>query len=474
LASSSAAAARAPAPHTIWTIGGNGAGCAAAPGCGDGGAASSAQISFPQGVAVDGSGNVYVVDWGDNEIRKISPSGTITVVAGDGTACDTVPNCGDGGPATSAQLDFPMGVAVDSHGDLFIADAGADEIREVLPNGTITRFAGVGDDCPGGTCGDGGLARSAQLTSPDGVAVDRSGNVYIADTGDNLIRKVARDGSISTVAGNGTECTSTPSCGDGGVAVAASLSFPEAVAVDRHGNLFIADNGNNEIREVTRGNIVRVAGSGTACAAAPACGDGARATSAQLNAPEGVAVDGAGNLYIADWGDNEVRLVSHGTISRLAGNGAVCTPASGCGDFGSAANAQLGSPHGVAVDGAGNVYIGDNVDDVIRFVPANTTPPARLRGSHGSLFLLAFTTATTSRAVTVRYLLSGAASVSLWVRQGSGRPLLAARATGVAGLQTINWNRRLGRQSAPHGRYTLTVTVTSGRLTMSSSITVGI
>jgi sugar lactone lactonase YvrE len=469
-------AAAAASPRTIWTVAGTGASCAAAPGCGDGGPATAAAVSFPEGVATDGSGNVYVVDWGDNEIRRISPGGAISVVAGDGTPCDAAPSCGDGGRATSAQLSFPTAVSVDSRGDLFIADAGADEIREVLPNGTITRFAGTGQDCPGGTCGDGGPARSAQLTSPDGVAVDRSGNVYIADTGDNLVRKVARDGTILTVAGDGSQCRGAPACGDGTPAVTASLNFPEAVALDARGNLYIADNGDNEVREVTtHGTIIRVAGSGTACAAAPACGDGGSAVRGELNAPEGIAVDRGGNLYIADWGDSEIREVSHsGTITRLAGNGVQCAAAPSCGDTGAAANAALSSPHGVAVDAAGNVYIGDSFDDEVRVVPATGSPPSRLRGAHGSLFVLAFATTTSRRAVAVQYVLSGSAAVSLRVTAKGGHPLLAARAHGTPGLGTVNWNRRLGSRAAPRGRYTLTVTIASGRLTASSSISVGL
>lgn len=470
-----AATAAAPHVHTIWTVAGNGTGCRSAPVCGDGGPASAATIAYPQGVALDSAGNLYVVDWGDSEVRKITPSGRISVVAGDGTACLTAPACGDGGPATSAELAFPTGVAVDGHGDIFIADAGDDEIREVLPDGTITRFAGTGVDCQGaGNCGDGGPARSAQLSSPDGVAVDRSGNVFIADTGDNEIREVSR-GTIATVVGDGSQCTTAPSCGDGGPAVIAQLNFPESVAVDGGGRIYIADNGDNEIRVVARGTISLLAGDGSPCAAPPACGDGGAATKAQLNVPEGVAVDGAGNVYIADWGDNEVRVVSRsGKISRVAGTGTTCAAPPACGDTGAATSAELGSPHGVAVDDAGNLYIGDTFDDEVRLIPADTAAPAFGHVSHGSLALLAFEVDRTSRAVDVRFVLSGSAGVRLWVSRGHGRMLLAARGTGAAGMGALSWNRRLGRTPAPHGTYTLTVTATVGRRTLSSAVTVRI
>jgi sugar lactone lactonase YvrE len=360
---------------------------------------------------------------------------------------------------------------VDSHGDLFIADSGDDEIRMVNVHGTISRVAGIGSDCPGAsTCGDGGQAVLASLTSPDGVAVDSSGTtVYIADTGDNEIRKVARDGTITTIAGNGSLCTTAPTCGDGGPGTAAQLNFPEAVTVDSHGHVFIADNGDNEIRELSRGNISTIAGDGSACSAAPSCGDGGAATSAQLNLPEGVAVDRAGNVYIADWGDSEIRVVSkHGTISRLAGNGTACAAAPACGDVGAASRGQLSSPHGIAVDGAGNLYIGDTFDNEVRFVPASTSAQLKLRGVTAQVFQ----TSVGRSSVTVRYLLSGPAGVSLWVASVHGRPLLAARAQGTAGWQQIAWNRRLGRRSAPRGHYVLTLTISSGGQSTSTNVNI--
>lgn len=458
-------------PHSIWGIGGNGAGCADAPFCADGGPATQAPIGFPQGSAVDGAGDVFVADYADSEVREISPRGTITVVAGSGSACASAPACGDGGPATSAQLSFPTAVAVDSRGELFIADAGDEEIRMVA-KGIITRVAGTGGECQGGSCGDGTAARSATLNSPDGVAVDGAGNLFIADTGDDQVREVSRGGTISTIAGDGSPCSAAPACGDGGPAISAELTFPEAVALDTRGRVYVADDGDNEIRQIDRGKITRLAGTGAACAAAPACGDGGQATSAALSAPQGVAVDRAGEVFVADWGDNEVREVSHGKITRLAGSALACAAPPACGDGGSALGGELSGPHGVAVDGAGNLYVADTGDDEIRLVPATTAAPARIRATQGSLDLLALSSQTGSHAVAVRYLVNASASVSLWVTPRHGRALLAARAHAAAGRQELDWNRRLGRLAAPRGRYTLTVMLTAGRVTIASSVTV--
>ncbi len=458
----------------IFTIGGNGVLCpASAPDCGDSGPATNAPLAFPQGTAIDPAGDVFVVDWGTNEIRKIAPGGTVSTIAGDGTSCMSAPACGDGGPAVDAQLSAPTGIALDGKGDLLIADPGDDEIRMVNPKGVISRFAGMGGDCVDvSACGDGGPATSAQLTSPDGVTVEKGGNVYIADTGDDEIRKVAKDGTITTVAGDGSQCTAAPACGDGQGATSAQLNYPEAVAVDAAGHLFIADNGDNEIREVIHGKVARFAGTGAACAAAPSCGDGGPATRAMLYLPAGLAVDGVGNVYIADWGDNEVRVVSkNGTISRLAGNGSQCMAAPACGDDGPATSAMLSSAQSVGVDASGNVYISDTYDNEIRFVPRSTSSLASARSGSTTVWLMALGTVTSSRTVAVRYVVSTPAQVTLYVREGSKKKLLITRQRVDAGLGNVPWNRHLGAKKAPHGGYTVTVAVTVGHTTISSSLT---
>ena len=466
------ASARVAPARTIWTIAGTGTPCAAAPQCGDGGPGTRAAVGFPQGVALDGGGNVYIADMADNEIRKLSPAGVITIVAGDGAPCQVAPACGDGGPATSAQLNAPTGVAVDSRGDVFIADAGDEEIRKVAPGGTITRLAGTGAECANpGACGDGGPALSAVLASPDGVALGPGGDLYIADARDHEIRRIDSHGAITTVAGNGSQCSAAPACGDGGPATAAQLNYPESLAFDAHGAMVIADNGDNEIRRVSGGQITRVAGTGTACASAPRCGDGGSAVTATLSAPEGVAVDRSGAVYIADWGDNEVRVVSrHGTISRLAGNGTACAVAPACGDTGAASAAQLGAPQGLAVDAGANVYVGDTFDNEVRLIPATSVAPARVRSAHGSSALLAFATTTTRSSVTVHFLLSASARVSLSVAAGRAAPLLAVHTTAAGGLAQLVWNRHLKSRVAPRGRYSLTVAARYGTTLLSSTL----
>ncbi len=462
-----AGAATSPLTPTIWTVAGTGSACDTVPNCGDGGPATSAAIGFPEAVATGPDGTTYVADYGDSEVRAISLSGRVSVVAGDGVACQTAPTCGDGGPATLAQLAYPTGVAVDRHGNLFIADAGDDEIREVSVRGTITRLAGTGVDC-GGTdaCGDGGAAASAELTSPDGVAVDRSGNVYVADTGDNEIRRIATAGTISTVAGTGGRCLTSPSCGDGAAATAAELNFPESVAVDSHGDLFIADDGDNEVREVRGGTISRLAGNGSACAAAPACGDGGPAASAELNAPQGVAVSPGGGVFVADWGDNEVRVIRGGTITRLAGTGAACAAPGSCGEARSPGGAQLNGPHGVALDGFGDVLVADTGDDVVRLVSSGHGAAV---GSARSLALLALGVAVTRSTVSTGLVVSGAARVSLWVARAGTAPVMVAHGTVSAGIGRLSWNRHFGRSSAPHGSYTVVVKAVSGRASLVSA-----
>ncbi len=264
---------------------------------GDNGAATSASLQDPEGLAVDSQGNVYIADTMNNVIRKVNTSGTITTVAGNGTWGYS----GDGGSALSAQLYRPTAVAVDHSGNIFIADWANGRIREVNTSGIIATIAGGGTQT-GGTYT--GPATSAQL-APRGVAVDSSGNVYIADGTNEIIRKVT-SGTISTVAGNGTVGYS----GDGGPATSASLNYPTAIAVDAGGNLYIADSDNNVIRKVSTYGIISTAGNGTQGYA----GDGGEAPLAELARPSAVALDATANLYIADTSNNTVRAVGGGPI----------------------------------------------------------------------------------------------------------------------------------------------------------------
>jgi len=276
-------------------------------------------------------------------------------VAGNGTKGYS----GDGGAATSAELNAPNDVAVDSAGNIYIADTLNDRIRKVtVSTGIITTVAGNG---AGGYSGDGGSATSAEIFQPDGLAVDSAGNIYIADTFNYRVRKVTKStGIISTVAGDGTYGYS----GDGGLATSAELGEPTDVAVDAAGNIYIADPGFARIRKVTvsTGIISTVAGNGTQGYS----GDGGPATSAELSSPDGVTVDGAGNIYIADLYNERVRkvTVSTGIISTVAGDGT----AGYSGDGGPATGAEIYYPDGLAVDTAGNIYIADTENFRIRGV----------------------------------------------------------------------------------------------------------
>jgi sugar lactone lactonase YvrE/outer membrane lipoprotein-sorting protein len=308
----------------------------------DGGLAIAAHFDLPISVAVDSAGNLYIADRGNNRIRKVTPEGKISTVAGNGTSGYS----GDGGPATEAGLASPHCVAVNSAGNLYIADRGNNRIRKVTAAGIISTVAGGAFSL----FADGGLATAAQLNAPIGMAVDSSGNLYIADSANSRIRKVTSAGIISTVAGNGTR----GSGGDGGLATAAQLAFgPSGLAVDSAGNLYIADRGNNRIRKVTPAGIIStVAGNGNS----PYSDDDGQATAAKLSITTGVAVDSAGNFYIADRDSNRIRKVTtEGVISTVAGNGTIGFS----GDGALATAAQLSSPSGVAVDSAGNLYIAD-------------------------------------------------------------------------------------------------------------------
>jgi sugar lactone lactonase YvrE len=307
---------------------------------GDGGPATSAKLYAPAEVAVDARGNVYIATYQDSRVRRVSPDGTISTFAGTGQPGFS----GDGGPATSAKLYAPKGVAVDGQGNVYIADSNNFRVRKVSPGGTITTFAGGGRP---GSLGDGGPATLATLRNPFGVAVDGQGNVYIADTDNMRVRKVSTGGTITTIAGTGAQGSS----GDGGPATSALLRFPYGLAVDGEGNVYFADSGNNRVRRISRGGtITAFAGTG----ANSFSGDGGPATSAQLQIPRDVALDGSGSVYIAD-GNNRVRKVSPGgTISTFAGGGRAAP-----GDGGLATAAQLKGVWGVAVDGKGSVYFAE-------------------------------------------------------------------------------------------------------------------
>ncbi|MEU5053687.1 NHL repeat-containing protein [Streptomyces sp. NPDC021096] len=279
---------------------------------------------------------------------------TITTVAGIGTAGFG----GDGGPATAAGLRSPYGVALDGAGSLYIADYQNHRVRKVGPDGVITTVAGDGSK---GYGGDGGPATAAGLRDPAGVALDGRGNLYIADRFNQRVRRVGPDGIITTVAGDGTAAFG----GDGGPATAASLNFPHALVVDGVGNLYIADDYNHRVRKVgTDGVIATVAGDG----AEGFGGDGGPATAASLHFPHALAIDSAGNLYIADRYNYRVRRVApDGIITTVAGTGDIGFG----GDGGPATAAVLDLPQCLAVDGDDNLYITDYGNERVRRVDAD-------------------------------------------------------------------------------------------------------
>ncbi|HEV7224755.1 MAG TPA: DUF4214 domain-containing protein [Pirellulales bacterium] len=338
------------ATGVVTTVAGNGTRAFS----GDGGLATAAEVDSPQNIAVDSSGDLFIADSTNNRVREVNrATGIITTVAGNGTAGFS----GDGGPATAAELQTPEAIAVDSSGDLFIADNGNSRIREInLTTGVITTVAGHGAY---GFSGDGGPATAAEFSYVKGIAVDSSGDLFFADGFNDRIREINHaTGIITTVAGNGTMGSS----GDGGLAIAAELTWPEGVAVDSSGHLFIAGGAEERIREVNlaTGVITTVAGNGVQGSS----GDGGSATAASLLSPEGVAVDSSGDLFIADRGNNRIREVNLATdiITTIAGNGT----AGFSGDGGRAGAAELSGPAGVLVDSSGELFIADTGSNRIR------------------------------------------------------------------------------------------------------------
>jgi VCBS repeat protein len=331
---------------------------------GDGGPATRATLNEPYGVGVDAAGNIYIADTVNQVVRKVTRStGIISTTAGNGVKGYG----GDGGAATSAKLNDPLAVAVDASGNLYIADQLNNRIRKVSTSGIITTVAGTGVP---GSAGDGGSPTSAQLCHPYGISFDGSNNLYIADAGNHKIRKITA-GQISTVAGAGVAVCGQPGgySGDNGTATAAKLNNPSGVTVDLSGNLYIGDQLNNRIRKVSGGIITTVAGTG----AAGYNGDGIPATQAQLHSPYMAAVDSAGNLYIPDYFNYRIRKVtaSTGLISTVAGIGV----SGGDGDGGPAPRAYISDPTGVALDASGNLFLVDQATFRIRMVAAIASTP---------------------------------------------------------------------------------------------------
>ncbi len=314
---------------------------------GDGGQASAAELRFPSSMGMDNLGNVLIVDQGNYVIRKVSPSGVISTIAGIGVSGFT----GDGGPATAAELYFPQQIWVDTITSfIYIADEGVNRIRQIDNAGIITTIAGKMGG--GGYTGDGVQATATKLNGPWGVALDLAGNKFIGDSYNNRIRKVDITGIISTVAGNGVSGYT----GDGGPATAAEIFDPTSMRTDVSGNIYWGELGNAVIRKVDllSGNISTIAGTPYGGYS----GDGGQATAAELNQPTDVFIDGSGNIFIADFYNNVVRMVTPaGIITTVAGNGYGAGLGIGgyTGDGGPATNAELMYPQSIYVDKSSNL-----------------------------------------------------------------------------------------------------------------------
>ncbi len=353
------AADTTPASYIIQTVAGS-------DDSGDGGQALAAGLIQPEGIAVDRAGNVYVADAADNRVRKIAADGTIQTVAGTGVAGFA----GDGGPARAALLDQPYGLAMDAAGNLFIADLGNARVRKVGIDGSIQTVAG-GGALPAASTGQGGPAISAQLTQPRNVALDASGSLYISDFGANQVYQVTTNGILTLLAGTGTAGFS----GVGTSALLAELNAPAGLAVDQTGALYVADSGNNRVRKVYNGVIITVfntpAPTGVAVdssglpyiAAAGYFGTVVQQIAGIASARD-VTLDPAGNVYFTS-GGFVMEIPSGGNVTTIAGSGT--SPFFG-GDGGQATSAELHSPSGIAVDSAGNWYIADTANNRIRMV----------------------------------------------------------------------------------------------------------
>jgi sugar lactone lactonase YvrE len=338
---------------------------------GDGGPAVRAGFCAPVDVALDARGNLYVADAGiycegpgGNSVRKIDHDGVVTTIAGGG---GIVGFAGDGGPATKAQLNVPLGVAVDREGNVFIADADNYRIRKVDPRGTITTIAGTGKP---GFSGDGGPATSARLTAPGGLAVDEQGNLYVADYA--AVRRIDRAGRITTVAGTGRSrvpfdpehIKSAPRArftGEGGRATDAMLHSDD-VALDADGNLLIADDAGDRVYRVDHHGTIRTV-AGTVSGKGTRLGDGSPATSAFIDGPAAVVTDRNGNLLIADHHGERIRKVdTHGVITTIAGTGVKGFNR----ERGPATKVQLSDPNALVIEHTGRLYVSDLFNSRIR------------------------------------------------------------------------------------------------------------
>jgi sugar lactone lactonase YvrE len=319
--------------YVVVTLAGNGA-----QGNADG-TGAAAGFNYPIGIAVDANDNLFIGDQLNEKVRMITSAGIVTTLAGTGAVGSA------NGPGNSATFYYPTGVTLGPPGIIYVTDLGGNMIRSVGPGGAVLPMAGTG--ATGHADGPAGLAT---FSSPTGVAIDKSYNLYIADAGNNKIRMISASGLVSTFAGSGTQGSAD------GTGTAASFYYPYGIAIDASGNLYVADARNNKIRKITPAGVVStLCGSGTTGAA-----DGT-GTAASFSYPAGIAVDSAGNLYVADVDNSEIRKVTPaGVVTTVAGS-----TTAGDAD-GTGAAAAFSYPYGVAVDKSGNIYVTEQGNDKVR------------------------------------------------------------------------------------------------------------
>ena len=344
---------------------------------GDGGQARDAQMNEPRMLTFDGAGTMYIVDTFNQVVRRVGTDGIITTVAGHSSGyvprddADCKPNfSGEGAPATQATLSCPHAAAVAADGDLFIADSANDVIRRVDHSTQIITTV-VGQAGHNGDTGDGGPAAQARIDGPKGIIFDRNWNLIIADSGNDKIRRVdVSTGIITTIAGTGV----TGESGDGGPATEAKLTEPRTMALGADGSILFTEPRVNRIRRVDANGIISTfAGTGKAGFS----GDGGPATRAQLNFNRGVGVDGAGTVWIADSLNQRIRKVdANGIITTVAGNGKSCyaSPTNNCGDGGAASAAGFATPRALEFDEFGNLYVADTFNERIRRIDGIAGP----------------------------------------------------------------------------------------------------
>ncbi|HTD07152.1 NHL repeat-containing protein [Undibacterium sp.] len=312
------------------------------------GTGTAASFNYPEHIAVDTSGNVYVADSGNNLIRKVTPTGVVTTLAGSGIQGNA------NGTGTAASFNNPGGVTVDVSGNVYVADFRNNLIRKITPAGMVTTLAGDGSHNSAN-----GIGTAASFAFPGDVTVDAAGNVYVADVSNYMIRKITPAGLVTTYAGIGSPAL--PLYGNG-PANTASFALPDSVAVDALGNVYVADTGNNSIRKITAAGMVSSLAGDLYANSGSANGTG---TAATFSAPTGVAVDASGNVYVSDSGNNLIRkITAAGVVTTIAGN------ASDTSINGTGTAAGFRNPVGVAVDSSGNLYVSDSGSHLIRKISA--------------------------------------------------------------------------------------------------------